>query len=96
MTHVATPYHKNPSSDSNKIYNIGKPFLGYYCFIINLSDSYPSKEKKRRINIACSLYDRALAEESLPLPGGHGIYNFGGPFIRHNYCTLSLSDLFWE
>ena len=24
---------------------------------------------------------------------GHEIYNFGGPFLAHHYCKLSLSDL---
>ena len=27
-----------------------------------------------------------------PCPGGHKIYNFGGPFLCHHYYILSLSD----
>ena len=25
-----------------------------------------------------------------PCPGGHDIYNFGGPFLCHHYYTLNL------
>ena len=75
-----------PSIDSNEICNLGRPFLGHYGFILNLSDPCPSVDKKRRRNIACSLYDHAPAQESLP--GGHEIYNFGGHFFGHHYDTI--------
>ena len=32
-----------------------------------------------------------IAQE--PLPGGHEIYHFGGPFRGHHYYILSLSNL---
>ena len=49
--------------DINKINNLCRPFLGYYCFILNLSDPCPSVDKKRR-NF-CSLHDDAPAQEPL-------------------------------
>ena len=45
-------------------------------------------------NNAFSLYDlfaHAQAQESLPC--GSLIYNFGGPFLDHYYCTLIFSGL---
>ena len=31
--------------DSNEFNNLGRPFLGYYCFIPHLSDTCPSVDK---------------------------------------------------
>ena len=66
MIYITTPQHKTLSPDSNEIYNLGRPFLGLYCFILHLSDPCPSMDKKKRRNIACSPYDHAQAQESLP------------------------------
>ena len=87
----SVPRFSNVRPDSNEIYNLGRAFLGHYSFILHLSDPCPSVDKNRRRNIACSLYDHALAQE--PLPGRNYIYNFGRPFLDYHYYTLSLSDL---
>ena len=53
-----------------------------------------SREEDFKRNNAFSLYDlygHTLAQE--PKPRGHGIYNFGRPFVRHYYYILSLSNL---
>ena len=42
-----------------------------YYYILNLSDPCPSVDKKRRRNIACSLYDHPLTQG--PCPGGYEI-----------------------
>ena len=34
-----------------------------------------------------------MPQQRNPCPGGHEIYNFGGPFLRQYYYTVSLSDL---
>ena len=49
---------------SNEINNLGRPLLGHYCFILNLSDPCSGVDNKRR-NIACTLYDHAPAQEHL-------------------------------
>ena len=35
----------------------------------------------------------ATPQHKNPCPGGHEIYNFGGPFRGHHYYILSLSNL---
>ena len=59
------------SLESNEINNLDRPFLVHNCFILNLSDPCPAEDKKRRRNIACSLYDYASAQE--PVPRGQEI-----------------------
>ena len=34
----------------------------------------------------------ATPEHQTPSPGGHEIYNFGTPFLGHQYYIHSLSD----
>ena len=53
----------------------------------NLSDPSSSVDKKRRRNMACSLYDHAPAQEQ-------EFYNFGRLFLGYHCYTLRLSDLF--
>ena len=54
-------YLRNQEPYNHEIYNLSRPFLDQYCFILHLSDPCPSVDKKRR-NIACSLYDHAQAQ----------------------------------
>ena len=68
------------------------PFLGHYYFIHSLSDPCPNIDKKKRINIAFSLFGHARAEEFLPR-GSSKIYNFDRPILGHNYFILALSDI---
>ena len=39
-------------------------------------------------------YLYGLAQHKNPYPGGHEIYNFGTPFLGHQYYLLSLYELF--
>ena len=83
MIHIATPLHKTPRPDSNEIYKLARPFLGHFCFILNMSDPCPSMDKKRRKNIACSPYDHAPSpptQETLP-PGGLKITIFVDSYL---------------
>ena len=65
MINITTPLLQNPSSNSNNNTNIGRPFLGHYCFELNLPDPCPSVDKKRR-SIACIQNDHAPTQEPLP------------------------------
>ena len=60
--------YKNPCPWGHEIYNFSRPFLSHRYYIFNLSDPCSSVEKKRRRNIAFSLYGHALAQD--PLPSG--------------------------
>ena len=62
---MATPLHKNPCPGGHESYNFGGPVLSHHYYILNLSDPYPSVDKKRRRNIAFSLtvYGHAPAQE---------------------------------
>ena len=68
MTYMATSLHKNHRSGGHEIYNFGRTFLGHhYCTCqLNLFDPSRSVDKKKRGNIACSLYDRCTRN---PDPG---------------------------
>ena len=44
--HEATPYHKNRCPRGHEIYNFGRPFLGYYYYILSLPDLCLEVEKK--------------------------------------------------
>ena len=63
----------------------------------SLSDLCPSEEKtsfkKNNAFLLSDLFGHALEQESLPCPGGHEIYNFGGHFLGHHYYNLNLPDL---
>ena len=76
--------------DSNEINHLCIPFLSHHCFIINLYDPSPCVDKKRRINISCSLQDLAQAQN--PCSRGNSMYNFDR-FLGQHYYTLNLSDL---
>ena len=39
------------------------------------------------------MINMATSQDKNPCPGGHEIYNFGGPFRGHHYYILSLFNL---
>ena len=41
---MVTPDHKNSSPRGHEIYNFGRPFLGHYYYILNLSEPYSGVE----------------------------------------------------
>ena len=53
------------NSDNHEIYNLGRPFLGQYCFIHHLSDPCPSLDKKRRNSCHGVIKFAVLADSSL-------------------------------
>ena len=76
------------------IYNFGRLFLGYHYYTLSLSDLCLGVEKKilkKIINFHYMTY-LATPQHKKPCPGGHGIYNFGRPFLAHFYYILSLSE----
>ena len=63
---MATPQHKNPCTGGHDIKKFGRPFLSHhYCIVLlTFSDPCHSVKKKRR-NIAFSLYGHAPAREPM-------------------------------
>ena len=94
MTYMATPQHKNPCPGGHEIYNFGGPFLGNHYYILSLSNLCLGVEKKIFKEIMHFHYVTYMAtpQHKNPCPGGHEIYNFGGPFLGHHYYILGLSD----
>ena len=92
MTCMATPYHKNPCPGGNQIYNFGGPFILHHNCTLGLSDLCLRVEKKILKEIMHFHYMTYMASllHKNPCLGGHEIYNFGRPFLCHQYYTLSL------
>ena len=90
--YMTTPHHKNPCPGA---WNL--PFLchHYYnsLFVWSMPEWREDDSLKNNAFLLCDLFGHALAQESLPCPGGHEIYNFGGPFLGHHYYNLNLPDL---
>ena len=95
MTYKATPKHKNPCPGGHEIYNFGRPFLCHHNYILSLSVLCLGVEKKIFKEIMHFHYMTYMATpyNKNPCPGGHEIYNFGGPFLCHHNYILSLSNL---
>ena len=91
MTYMTMPQHKNPCPGGHDIRILDRAFLGDHHYILNLSDICPSVDKKRRINVALSLYGHCPSIRT-SAQWGHEIYNFGRHLLGHYYYTLSLSD----
>ena len=92
---MATPKHNNRYPGGHEIYNFGRPFLGYYYYILSLFDLCLGVEKKIFKGIMYFQYMTYMAtsEHKSPCPVCHEIYNFGRPFLGHHCFVLSLSDL---
>ena len=95
MTYMATPKRKNPCPGGHEIYNFGRPFLGHHYSILSLSNICLGVEQKIFEEIINFHYMTHMAtpQHKNPCPGGHEIYNFGRPFLRHDYYIFSLFDL---
>ena len=94
MTQMVRLLHKNHCLRGHEIYNFGRPFLGHHYYILGLSDLCLGEEKKiYKKNNAFSLYDIWPHPSTRTLARGREIYNFGRPFLDHNYYILGLSDL---
>ena len=97
---MTTPQHKNPCSRGNyiKFYNFGRLFLGHHYHPLSLSDLCLSEQKKFLKKIIHGHYTTYMAttQQNKPCPGGHEIYDFGGPFLDiitiPSVCLISA----WE
>ena len=70
------------------MYNIGRPFL-YYILSLSLLCLVVELIFKEIMHFRYMKDGHATAKKS-PAPGDHEIYNYGRPFLGHNYYTLSL------
>ena len=88
-TYMDTPLYKNPFPVGNEIYNFGRRFLRHHNYILSLSVLCLGVEKKIFQEIIYFHYMTYMATplHKNPSPGGHEIYNFGRPFLVHNYYT---------
>ena len=91
-TNMDTTLPKNPFPVGNEIYNFGRRFLRHHNYILSLSVLCLGVEKKIFQEIIYFHYMTYMATplHKNPSPGGHEIYNFGRPFLVHNYYTLSV------
>ena len=76
----------------NETKRFGKPFFGDYNFALSLSLSFPRVQKMILIEILQIHYMTYMAtpQNKNPNPEGHKLYNFGRPFLCHNYYTHVL------
>ena len=97
--YVVSLYDHAPAQESlsrgYEIYNFGRLFLSHHYSALSLSESCLRVEKKifkEIMHFYFMKYNHAPAQKNL-FPGDHEIYNFGRPFLSHDYYILSLSDL---
>ena len=87
-TYMATPSTKTRAPEVMKFTIVVDPSL----VIITTLHIFIFSDFQRKLHFQYMTY-MATPQHKDPCPGGHEIYNFGGPFFGHHYCTLSLSVL---
>ena len=84
-------FHYMTCPGGHEIYNFGRPFLGFHCYIHILSEPCPRVENIfKQIMHFYYMTCMAMPQQKKPCPGGHKIYNFRRPFLGHISILLQI------